>query len=301
LAERLGASPGQRYQYRQLNWYREEKVRSIVQIPARVDQMVFGEAAPLMAMVPAESPEDKPQQIAMAAAVQEPPAVTDHVVGEHEVMTPWHPPSAILYRPVPGFRNTLLIDIEGRPNDCVELTIIACDGHIPLEVFHNYAVPGDEDQFKKDARACHGLNLRLLKRLTNRRPEQLVELGKRFARKYAPALIISNDQQMHSDVHTLQQTWGEGFAYRNIFLGNWTERDSQMYHRLALQEKFEERAVKGITCPFSVLHSTPLKEKTRSNGMPNTTDSARNKAKAHCSLYDTLEIFFFVEECIIRA
>ncbi len=286
LLRRLQASSCQRVPFFALPWYTVNVIRSIVVQPAAV-------------VAARDDPEDAPRedQGEVHQLIAEPPAME---IAEAAPRPPWHPITAMLYQPFNGTKNILLMDIEGRSDDCVELTILACEEHIPLEVFHGYGRPNSLATFKGDARRCHGMSLPLLRKLTKLNPSQLLLKGRDFARRFAPATIISNDKSEDSDINTIRKHWGNGFRYRNVFLGDWVERDLQTYHKLALQAKFEEQPVKNVSCPYHQLHSTPFIPYTRPDGTKNGADIARNRAKAHCSLYDVLELFYFVEECMVR-
>jgi hypothetical protein len=144
------------------------------------------------------------------------------------------------------------------------------------------------------------LSLPLLRKLTTWNPDHLLRKGGEFAQKFAPATVISNDRCDNRDINTISKSWGGAFQYKNVYLGDWVERDRQMYHQLALQAKFDEQSVKDVACPYRQLHSSPFIPHTRPDGTENDTDRARNRAKAHCSLYDVLELFYFVEECIVH-
>ena len=108
----------------------------------------------------------------------------------------------------------------------------------------------------REAPYSHGIHPIELVEKTGNSSRELVEAALRFLRK--PLVIYSNDQVENSDIAQLLRNNGNTNNYKNLYLGDWIERDTNISHKIARDKKFEEAPVLHITCEFRKLHKIPL-------------------------------------------
>jgi hypothetical protein len=191
----------------------------------------------------------------------------------------------------------LLMDIEGKETDVVEITVAACTTTEVLKVFHGYARPRSSTFFA-EARYCHGLRLDVLQQLTTEHQDHdnLKNRVRDFCSSYPTAVVLSADKAKDSDVYRYLQQWSTSRRYSNIGLRDWIERIHEQSHKEALKAKRDMTPFKGVTCPYRQLHDPILnicKRKRADGTRPALTasDRANISSGTHCSLTDVRELW----------
>lgn len=185
----------------------------------------------------------------------------------------------------------LLIDVEGQHPDILELTILVYYQHKIIDIFHSYSIPLNPIKVQREAPYCHCLSVSQLKNNTKDSPQILLQKGRAFALKYCPAIALSNDISIKSDIAAIVSNWNIELTYKNIYLGDWVQRATHKSHIQARLAKFQQQSICGFQCNVRRLHSIP--HKTSST---NATSVIKKQHGAHCSLYDAYELFLYLED-----
>jgi hypothetical protein len=196
------------------------------------------------------------------------------------------------------------MDIEGDKADCVEASIIACHRREIISVFHDHAYPSKIEGHVFAARHCHGIQLDPLRRLTQngeKKPPALEIAAQNFANQFPRAIILSADDKEKGDIFYYTAAWPHTY-YRHIKLPGWLSRIHETSHIRAVQAKEEEEYIRGTKCHYSSLHHPRFiicHKKNKTTGMRrplNNSDRAKLASGSHCSLYDTYELFLFLQD-----
>jgi hypothetical protein len=196
------------------------------------------------------------------------------------------------------------MDIEGKRTDCVEASIIICNRKEILHVFHDHAYPLEPQDHVFAARHCHGIQLEGLRQLTNngkKTPKTLASATQDFANQFPQAIILSADENPKGDIFHYTATWAHEY-YQHVELPHWLTRIHETSHIRAVQAKGAEEYICGVKCHYSSLHHPHFtichrKNKTTGHRRPlNDSDRAKLSSGSHCSLYDTYELFLFLQE-----
>lgn len=184
------------------------------------------------------------------------------------------------------------LDIEGTPEDCVEVGIVIANSNRELlaaACFH--APPNNEDKFNNESKFCHGMKLKNLKFCCNKEnTSSQTELHKKvidFLQNYNIDMIVGNDGADSDNVKFLKIAGYNNFRYLNSSLPCWIERDQQIYHTKALFYKKHHIAVAGTFC--RAFHNPDICVTKGSLG----TVNAKCRAGGHCAMYDALEVFLY--------
>jgi hypothetical protein len=187
----------------------------------------------------------------------------------------------------------LIMDVEGPADWPIEMSILAIQNRHIIDVFHQYALPQDANKIQKEAPYCHCISLEVLKNYTKLQTEDLLNLGKAFANKYTPSIIISNDNTSSSDIARITERWNIDLIYENVYLGDWRFRPQFHSHLVANKCKHDSINICNISCDFKKIHCIPFKLPKKKDNI-NTTQLAKLDHGAHCSLYDCLELYLFI-------
>ena len=187
-----------------------------------------------------------------------------------------------------------VIDIEGDYITPLEISILEVERGEIIAVFHRHGIPPNMEKALRDnssksfrfseAPYSHGIDSTELSKITNLTSKKLIELALKFLSK--DIVVISNDKNPNSDIANLFRKNNFRIRYKNIYLGDWADRDTNASHEISRIGKFNNRPILGVSCNFNRLHRVPL-------FFRKTTNTAKKKLLhgAHCSLYDCLEIF----------
>ncbi len=199
----------------------------------------------------------------------------------------------------------LLMDIEGPCTDVVEITVAACTRTEVVKVFHGYSRPHKsveaQKAFRDGAWYCHGIKLEILHQLTEEHQDHqdLLRRVQTFCAEYKEATVLSADKEEESDIYRYLRQWPQSRRYKNIELSPWVDRIHETSHNEAQAAKTSMTPFKGVSCPYSRLHSPVLhiSKRKRANGTrPDYTASDRAKMSSgtHCSLADVRELWLYL-------
>ena len=177
----------------------------------------------------------------------------------------------------------LIIDVEGQDPDIVEITILVYNNYQIIDIFHDYAIPTNEITHNLTASFCHCIPYSSLIKVTKNSPSHLLEKARVFASQYIPATVISNDKVCNSDIFHIINKWNLNLTYQIHYLGDWIYRIHQPSHQLSRFAKFFHTPICTTTCH---LHTLSLFHQK-----PTATNIAKESHGAHCSLYDSYELF----------
>jgi hypothetical protein len=195
------------------------------------------------------------------------------------------------------------MDIEGVLPNVLELSIFVYHDHTIQAIFHDYAAPTkkeDLDEINRQAAHCHCMSPSVIRQTTSNTPSLLLQKGKEFASQYPTAFVLSNDEKStKSDVKDVISLWELDLHYENVFLGHWKYRPHHPSHLLARQAKRSTLRLGALYCDVRRMH--PLRHfvsgRKRSDGTRHYSagDFVKKAHGAHCSYYDTYELFLFLE------
>lgn len=187
------------------------------------------------------------------------------------------------------------MDIEGTPEDCVEVGLVISDSDhklVAAACFH--APPINEAKFKQDSKFCHGMKLDNLKKKCNEEnissQNELYTQVVDFLKSYNVNMIVGNDglcTAVGDNAQFLKIAGYTNFHYLNCVLPCWIERDQEWYHTTSVMMKRHHVGVAGKFC--RVFHD-PVIHVTKGSLR---TINAKASSGGHCALYDALEVFLY--------
>ena len=187
-----------------------------------------------------------------------------------------------------------IADIGGDCSSLIEVSILEVEIGEIKAVFHQYGIPpdmaramdqGNLNKFRfREAPYSHGIHPKQLARLAEMESNQLIVSAINFISK--DILVVSNDRDTNSDIARLLKHNNCKNRYKNIYLGDWVARDSNISHKLARDSKIKSEPILGVACNYASLHSIPLSFRKMT---PSVIKKIRHGA--HCSLYDCLEVY----------
>ena len=186
---------------------------------------------------------------------------------------------------------TLFVDIEGPACKPVEITIIATSGIVIRDLLHLYGIPDDTD--KNGARYCHGiLNHTLPKHNQTEIRDKVTVLFQQLENLdtiYANGIV---DIQAFFTSYLNIAIKPE--LLKDVFYPTWDERATLYSHQvisLAKQRRLPPPPLTTSPCHFKEVHKyydPPIRT------INTLAQLARKAAKCHCSLYDTMEIYYYI-------
>ena len=218
--------------------------------------------------------------------VKAPPNVTKLFVMQKTVFSP------VLSINVIRDTCDLYMDIEGKASHPLEVTIIAASGLAVFNYIHLYGIPTAQDW--GEARYCHGL--------FRPQPTSMAERGIKLAVtsfiKGLPSIthIYANDTRDIAEFfEQMELAHTTNHLLNDIQYPNWDSRPCLASHQLATTYKIKKLPPPPLpmVCNIETVHAhykPQEKESTTLNQL------AKKLARCHCSLYDTMEVFYHVNK-----
>jgi len=185
----------------------------------------------------------------------------------------------------------LYVDIEGTYSNPVEITLLFASGKVVLEALHLYGIPTAPERKAAPFSHCmfHACN-------ASKTPQQLRRAVHLFLQKYAhPSEIVVNgvDDIRQFFQHFLKINEAET-SFTDVGLPHWEYRPLLVSHQLAVlaKERHQNPPPLNFNCNIRKQHTAG--EFRRKATVATLTQLSRSSG-CHCSLYDVMELFYYVE------
>jgi len=186
----------------------------------------------------------------------------------------------------------LFVDIEGTFANPLEVTLLFASGKVVVDVLHLYGVPTAQD--KRAAPFCHCI---FQANCASKLPTSLKIAVQSFLQKHLqPSEIVVNGV---TDIH---QFFNQFLDYDlplekflDIGLPEWASRPTLLAHQLAVlaKERCQNPPPLRFNCNMRTQHGGT---QFRRKASVNTLSQLSKSSGCHCSLYDVMELFYYVEE-----
>lgn len=178
----------------------------------------------------------------------------------------------------------IFVDSEGDPlQEFSALYVNECTFEI-VDVFHHYVkYPFIEDYDAWSRRHVHGLDINFLEQYGYDCEHDLLSAFNDWLKHHPHDSMFANAPKREEELL--------GFPVSDVSLPPWKDRVSCLSHRLALSLKQNAISICDVTCDA---HGSFLKWRSNHPFQMTPTDFAKQEFGFHCSLYDCVEIYFYL-------